>query len=243
MKQILVSLVISLLLISGTHAGLFEYHMNGTLDSHVKNTVKDADVIESIPGTSSGIPASPKYSYRTSYYHDEVLPFWEYDYTYGNSGRSYYEYIAEKDGFYRYEDLEDMLKDAIRELEDEAEYIDDRKVEIKTQLSHIKGSSSSYYRATKYSLEQEYDFLEDREVEVETLVKDTKKDLKKLQADKNSYSRGHYYHYYDDYGYYNSYYDRNDRRYYRDWYRDYESTPSWLNPDLEEVRDGHIYVR
>lgn len=49
MKQILTSLLLSFFLISHTHAGLFEYHMNGTLDSYVKSSQKDPDTVEALP--------------------------------------------------------------------------------------------------------------------------------------------------------------------------------------------------
>lgn len=148
MKQILASLILSFLLISGTHAGLFEYHMNGTLDSYVKSSQKDPDTVEALPGVknTNTNSSSKAYSYNTSrYYWDDrtqqetifANDYYKGGYNYKNATTFY-----TRNGYYNSSDYEEMLRDELRRFRNEQNFIEDRKDEIYRELRNLDAYSS-----------------------------------------------------------------------------------------------------
>lgn len=158
MKKILVSLVFFALSFSGASAGLFEYHMNGTLDDHIKFST-EADVVEQIaePSRYYYTPSYSSSSSKTIFANDY---YWT-GYNYSRSNSYYQQY-----GSYRDSDFENMLRDELRRFQDEQDFIDDRKVEITRELQNISRYNTTYYNELRNDLEREYDYLEEREDEL-----------------------------------------------------------------------------
>jgi hypothetical protein len=260
MKQILASLLLCFFLMGHAQAGLFEYHMNGTLDSYVKNSQKDADTVEALAGV--------KNTKTSSYYTDDRQQETIFANDYYKGGYNYKKATTfyNRNGYYNNSDYEAMLRDELRRFREEQNFIDDRKDDIYRELRDLDDVDSRYARDLEKRLQKEFDYLEDREEELEEIIDDLSEDI--LETDKNSKIRFEYY--YNEYGqrvYYevsknieNQYfYDTRyyscsasryryddcyyNSRYYDDVYYNRYLNKKWINEDLEPVKDGHIYIR
>lgn len=255
MKKIILFIGI-LCLYNSASAWLFEYHL--WVDTPSNASSSEGDTIESIDGYQEIEIYSQTYSssYNSNYYTNSSYNSSNY-YTelYSNSSynrpytESYYDNISHSNGYYSYSELKNYYEDRLDDLEDEADYIDDIKRDIKLSLSDLKKYNSRYYYDIKANLNAELDNLEEREVQVENMIDDIEDEIDDLEDNRGN-SNSKYYNsgtYFDSWS--NSYYDNRYNNYYYDRnYYNYDSDsweyiPHWVNPDLEAVDNGYIYIR
>ena len=110
---------------------------------------------------------------------------------------------------------------------------------MKDRIQDAKRYTTSYYRNLRERLEDDLEALEDRKEDIKNRIDDIKDELKDLQREGRSSRYSLYYDYYgsryydyDDYDYCTRYSDCSDDR-----------IPYWVNPDLQPVNDGHIYIK
>lgn len=159
-----------------------------------------------------------------------------------------------------------MLRDELRRFRNEQNFIQDRKDEIYRELRDLDSHTSRYAKELERKLQKEYSYLEDREEELDEKIDEITKDINEYEDD----TRISYDYYYNDYGQrvyyetkrnknYSSFYDTQyyscyesssryddcyyNSRYYDDTYYNRYLNKKWVNEDLEEVKDGHIYIR
>ena len=248
MKKI--TLFIGMFCVFGSaQAGLFEYHL--WVKTQANNAQGGNDVVETIEQYQT-----PKAynSYNTNYYTDSYYSTNSYQNSRYNEPytQSYYDTISHNNGYYDYNDLKRSYEKELKNLEREADYIDDIKRDIKLNLSDLRKYNSQYYYDIKASLNSELHDLEYRERQVEDEIDELEDEIKDLKKNQGSWNN-RYYNYYNDGNYfdswsdsrytnrYNNYYS--DRGYYRYDRNAREYIPHWVNPDLEEIGDGHIYIR
>ena len=255
MRKILVALPLFFLSFSFADAGLFEYQMNGTLDSYVKNVQRDPDVIDQINIPSyNTYPGYYNQGYNTNSYNNLNYNTSYYDTSYYNSYNNSNTIhantftVSRTNTYYSYDDLRNMLISEITDLNNEINFITARQREIEYQ----KNNRYYYYSTIKTQLQSEYDALETRRKVIEARKTSATTELRNLegnrrygQTDYYSYSElqyNNYTRYLDTCNYnYDSRYNYNTSNYYRDpcSYDYYESNlqPSWVNPNLKEVKD------
>lgn len=225
-------------------AGLFEYHLG--VETSTNNSHQSSDVVEQINTPSDFKYKSDNYNsnyYTDSYYSNSYNRPYEF---------SYYDHISHNNNYYNYSELKRFYEEELENLEWEADYIDDIKRDIKLNISDLKRYNSRYYYDIRISLNDELNHLEDREREVEDLIDEVEDEIDDLN-DNRWNSNNRYYNYYNGLNYYdswsNSRYDnrygnyRYNRGYYRYDYDQKKYIPHWVNPDLEDIDDGHIYIR
>ena len=273
MKQILAFLLLCFFLMGHAQAGLFEYHMNGTLDSYVKSTAKDPDTVDALPGvksTKTNTSSSNTYSYNSSrYYWDDRTQqetIFANDYYKGGYNYKKATTFYTRNGYYNGSDYEEMLRDELRRFRNEQNFIEDRKDEIYRELRNLDAYSSRYAKELERKLQKEYNYLEDRQEELDEIIDEITQDILDYEDDRKIY----YDYYYNEYGqrvYYESKRNKNysyfydtqyyscyesssryddcyyNARYYDDSYYNRYLNKRWVNEDLKPVKDGHIYIR
>ena len=258
MRKIIILLAI-MFSVSSANAGLFEYYLGEETKSNVK-TDSQADVVEKID-----VKITPAYQ---SSYNSYDYGYNRYDrYTGGVTNEVYYRYPYQtydsdkyiRNGYYAFSQLENELENEAHRLDEELEDIEDRKDDIKEDLRDLRDFRSPYYVDLREELEDELQYLQEREEYLEDLEEDIKDDLKDLRKNKNYRTSRYYYngsyvyrsYYYNDYYRDRDYYYDNDYYYDDDYYYDYyyhngkkyRRKPRWVNPNLEDVDDGRIYIK
>ena len=260
MKKIIIFSLITIALISHADAGLFEYYLGNETKTNASKA-ESVDAVETInythPNSVSEKPWHASYSKYNSYTHIYPYSDTKYDWTYGNfrqSRRYYTNNVYDYNGFYKCDDLQRNLEDERKNLEREADYIDDIIDDLKDRLRDAKRYTTSYYRDLRRQLEKDIDDLEDRADYIEDLESDIKKEIREIKNDCTYSSDSHAYYFdyygnnyydksynYDNYFYYNRYGNNNSYiKYENDSY--YSEYQPWVNTNLKPVKDGRIYI-
>jgi len=231
--RFLLAVILCFSAFSSTHAGLFEYYLTGEWVSNT--TVNEyADTIESIH--PNNVKNKPSYTANT-HYRDT-----RYDWTYGNlrisPSRDYRKTYISSGNFYKRNDLVDILEDELDFLEDEAKSISRAIDRVEDDIKDAKRFTSRYYRDLRDDLEDELEYLKEREDDIKDLRKDLKSEIRSVKNNTKHQRNSRYYNYYND-----LYDNRYDRGYYNRYDYYYDRSPSWVNPDLEDVKQGRIYIR
>lgn len=226
-------------IVPSVSAGLFEYNVVENPSVGVEKQL----VIPGYSNTNSGYN-----SYKNTYKKTTTTAYYTQPYSYTKyPSRSYYNDLRATNGYYDYTELKRELEAELKRLERRAEDIDDAKRDIILDIRRYKSYGSNRYYDIRRQLEDELDHLEDEERYVEDMIDDLEDEIKDLRKYRNTKT---YYHYdgrhYNDSPYYNGKYYRGKYKkgyYYYDRDFGYSYQPSWVNPHLEEVKDGRIYVK
>lgn len=252
MKKLILILIVYILTLSSAQAGLYEYYLNGTLDSKVKYS-SNADIVEQLANTPKNYYPYPSYtsSKYPSYASNKkyTTPVFANDY-YSND--SYYSFSS---------DYKNLLN--------EKKYLRSREAAINVELSNIDKYSSKYYERLRRDLKSERLYVIARQDELQNIIDDIEDDYtyQKYKNNNESYYYNNYgkriysatettrlqnsnyricysnsqyenYRYYSDDYYDSCYHDYTDSKY----DSDYNSPPSWVNPNLKEIKDGYIHI-
>lgn len=230
---------------SQAQAGLFEYY----LGQEVKTNASKEESVDAVETSSYSHPnAVDLYPSRT-YYGDT---FYSHNNSYYNTSYSYYSdcrdwtlwkvrpdctnYIGYNNGygdFYRKNDLLDMYEREKEKVEDEIDAIEDVISDIKKEIRELKRYTSPYYHNLREQLEDDLEYFEERKDDLEDMLHEIEDEIRDIRNSSGSY-RNYYFNYYIPTS---SYYRWS---YYPEYYY-YHALP--INEELEEVKDGRIYIR
>jgi len=237
--RILAIIITILLSFSTASAGLFEYHLTGQGVSNATSSER-ADAVESIHPNSVKNKDSFISNSKQYYNYSDT----RYDWTYGNvrQSREYYHSTNPNSyNFYRKNDLIELLEAEVDDIKREERDIKREIEDTEDELRDLRNVSSRYYTNMREDLEHELEYLEDVEDELQDIRKEIQNEIRDIKRDNTSrFDTSYYYNYYGSNNYNRSNYYSRGYNYHR---YNYDRTPSWVNPELEDVKEGRVWIR
>jgi hypothetical protein len=250
MKKLSVLILMFFVSLSQAQAGLFEYHMNGSLKWFTQSDAPD--IIETLE-------VQPTYSYDLNKTWGYLNTYWLYRNTnsYSQSYKTVQQNIFAND---YYKSQTNNFQNDFTRLKSEKQFLVKQEAALNVQLINISWKNTNYYRDLRYQLNQERDYVVARQKQLQKIMDDIE-----YQSNRN-YNSSYYYNTqwtriysasettlynnnprlcysyseYNEYRYQDSSYTQNC---YGTKYVDYSQTPSWVNPDLQDVKNGRIYIK
>ncbi len=245
--QIVFFLIIS---ITQAQAGLFEYYTN-TGNSNIQSRL-DPDTLETL---------TPSYSYdlnKTGGYINTKSPYYYSDYSIRN--KNYTQTNTFANNYYKSNTIN--FNTDYKRLKDEKNFLRKKEAQINVQLINISKMKGNYYRDYEYSLEQEKSYIVSRQKQLQQIIDDIERQENYSNNNVNTYYYStsgqriysakqttlynsnpricYSYSQYPDYRFNDSEYTQNC---YGTHTMNYTSTPTWVNPNLPEVKEGRIYIK
>lgn len=246
MKRIIFTvLAFSVLGLQQTQAGLFDYYLgNGATSNASQEEMVDA--VESLEYSHPRSVDTSTYttntysqynaSYNSSYRYYNSCTNWSYGQVRDCSTR-----IGVSNGsanFFERDDLLDMLEDELDEVQGDIDRVEDVIRDIKSDIKQASRYITPYYRNLRAQLEDDLEYFEEEKERLEDREDELQDEITRV---KRSVTNSRVY-YYDRVGSYNASY--NSYRYSRyDYYPYYYRNTLPVNTDLEEVKDGRVYIR